>query len=934
MKVPCLILGLLLMPWLAEGQQQYYGTRVSSIALSGSESKDDLQAIPIRIGDTLTPENVRASIEALFNTGRYSTIDVDATSAPDGTTSVTFRVRPVYFFSTFRLEPDNLVERSLSSYFRIPVGERFTTSAIDRIVQDTTELLKDDGYFQATIAPTYEFQEPTHLVFVTLKAMPGTRAKIGQIRITGGEQTFTEEELADALDLKTGDEFSADAFEKGVGDIRTEFIKLRFLNTKVRSERLYVPGTNTVDLNITIEPGQFALVQTRGFEIKEKRITELVPIYEEAAVDDDLIEEGRVAVARYMQQEGYFEAVVTVEKFETDPSLANAVQINYVIDPGAKHEIVAVRIIGNQFFESDEIRDRIKSRRGELLNHGVFSADLLEEDRRIIEAMYRNAGFDGTEVTASAEDEEHNITVVIQIKEGKRVPLVGVNFVGNAQIATSELRAAVQLKPGETYVPGAVDQARAALTQLYYSQGYADARVERVVDRVSASDGVQVTFRITEGESFRIGSILVAGNTRTKDKVVRRLSRLQEYKPFDPEAILEAEASLYATGLFTRVEIVSLDQGIPGLRNILIQIEDAKPILLTYGIGYEQYEHLRGSFEISHNNLFGLNRSISLRTRASIRQSVAQATYHEPRLFNHELDGIASSFIEHSDRPFFSANRIDFSLQVLKRFLAQNNVLFTSSWQTVSIGDKRVNPHATNDPAQQGPCGVCQIGRIGTSLLLDRRNDPLVPTRGFSNTTTFQVASPIFGSELQFTSLFNQSTFYQPLRSDDVLASSVRFGWNHPYGKTAQFAQVWDATNEVFVTQQQQLPASERFWAGGSTTLRGFGLDEARPRAPEFQQLEGGNVVVIGNVEYRAPLRWAPISGINGAVFYDTGNIFTSLANIRLREFTHSAGVGLRYQTPVGPVRFDIGFNLQPFTLPDGTPERRVRFFFTLGNAF
>src|SRR5262249_48208764 len=161
--------------------------------------------------------------------------------------------------------------------------------------------------------------------------------------------------------------------------------------------------------------------------------------------------------------------------------------------------------------------------------------------------------------------------------------------------------------------------------------------------------GVQVTFQITEGESYLVGMIIVAGNTRTRDKVIRRSSRLQEYRPLNPEAILEGQQRLYATGLFSRVEIVALDQGMPGTRNILIQVEDAKPILLTYGVGYQAYEHARGTFEVSHNNLFGLNRTLSLRTRLSSRERLAQSTYREPRLFNHELDGFASAFIEYSE---------------------------------------------------------------------------------------------------------------------------------------------------------------------------------------------------------------------------------------------------------------------------------------------
>ena len=139
MKVQGLILGLLL-PWLSQAQQQYYGTRLASVALAGSESQADLQTIPLHAGDVLTPENVREAIQALYDTGHYSYVEADANPAATGTTSITFRVRSNFFFSTFRLDPENLLERSLSGYFRLPFGEKFSTSAVDRIVQDTTNL--------------------------------------------------------------------------------------------------------------------------------------------------------------------------------------------------------------------------------------------------------------------------------------------------------------------------------------------------------------------------------------------------------------------------------------------------------------------------------------------------------------------------------------------------------------------------------------------------------------------------------------------------------------------------------------------------------------------------------------------------------------------------------------------------------------------------
>src|SRR5262249_6982045 len=196
-------------------------------------------------------------------------------------------------------------------------------------------------------------------------------------------------------------------------------------------------------------------------------------------------------------------AVVSAETIEVDPSLGNAIQVNYTIIPGTKHEIGDVRITGNQYFTTDEIRRRMKTRKAALFSHGVFSADILEEDRRTIEAIYRNAGFEGTVVTATPQDVDHVITVIINIVEGKQLPIEAIDIAGNTSFSTKELRDAIYLMEGEIYTPGAVDEARAALTQFYYSRGYADARVERMVNRIEANNGMRVTFQITEGKPYR-----------------------------------------------------------------------------------------------------------------------------------------------------------------------------------------------------------------------------------------------------------------------------------------------------------------------------------------------------------------------------------------------------------------------------------------------
>lgn len=891
---------LLLLPWMAEAQQ-HYGTRVAGLSISDGAT-EPLQVIPLKVGDVITAENIRASIQALYDTGLYNTIEVDAAAVPEGS-YLTFKVRQHFFFSTFRLRPETLLGRSISSYFRLPVGEKFSTTAVQRLAADTVELLRSEGYFEAAVTPEYEFDETTRLVTTTLNADSGPRATIGAVRIQGGEQTFSREELLDSFDIKTGSVFSATNLDERIVEVREKFTELGFLNTRVDVERLYSASANAVDFNIVIEPGTFTLVEARGYEISRSRLRELVPTFEEGAVDSDLVEEGRVEIDRYLQQEGYFEALVRAQVI--DAPLDNATQIIYTIEPGERHRINSIRITGSTYFTEDELKSRMQIRPAGLLSRGTFSADLLEEDVRAIRLMYRNAGFEETETSGRFSEENHSIDVVIEISEGERLPVEGIAFLGNSAADDSELHQALRLKEGDIYTPIAVEEARNDLTSHYYANGYPDVRVEPIIRSAATGRGIRVTFSIEEGNHFRIGEIRVAGNVVTQDKIIFRHSPIYPNTPYNPEDVLTAQQRLYATGLFARVDIVTLQQDLPGIRNLLIQVEEANRILVTYGLGYQEFEGARGTVEVSYNNLWGQDRSISFRVRGSRREQRFQSTYREPQLFNWNLDGFASLFVERAQRPSFDASRFDFSIQTLKRLPGQQNFLFTTSYQTVNLRDVRDNRQATKVPEETG---VIQIARVGASLIRERRDDPISPSTGSFNSTTLQIATKALASEVNFTSLFNQSSFYRAA-GIGIVATSARFGWNRPFGGTSR------------------VPISERYFAGGSTTLRGFDLDEAGVPT-------GGNALVIGNLEYRIPLTRLPIQGFGAAAFYDAGNVFNRISDVRLRDFTHTAGFGLRYQTPLGPVRLDVGFNLNPRQLPGPTREERTQVFFTLGHAF
>ena len=270
---------------------------------------------------------------------------------------------------------------------------------------------------------------------------------------------------------------------------------------------------------------------------------------------------------------------------------------------------------------------------------------------------------------------------------------------------------------------------------------------------------------------------------------------------------------------------------------------------------------------------------MGIRIRLGVKEQQFQTTYHEPRLLNHDrLDGYGTLTIESRNQPSFESNGVELSLQVRRQFTLTKSFLTTFSYQTVNLKDIKINPIVRRFPDLEG---VIQIARIGASFVTDSRDDALDPKKGIFSTSTFQIASTNLGSEVDFVSLFNQTT-YQQKYGEGIVAVSSRIGWKVPYGETIE------------------LPITERYFAGGSTTLRGFGVDDAGPAG-------GGQLLTIGNVEYRVPLKNFSFGTLGGAMFYDGGNVFERPSDFSFRDFTHSAGLGLRFLTPLGPVRSSRG---------------------------
>ncbi len=869
------------------------------------------ELIPLAPGQPLRTEAVRKSLEVLYGTRLFETIRVLADSGPKGVI-ITFQVRPNYFFADFQIGGGSVLRSPLRGLSQLPLGEVYSRKKVAEILFKVQDSLKTSGYFQAEVIPNIQFVSQTRLVYVEFLITPRSRAVVADITVRG-TPVLEPQEILQKMKIKPRKLYDYAVLRRDFERIRKLYSDRGFLNATIRLDDLrYSAAQNSVTLNLFVDASSYVYIQLKGAKIPRKKLRDLVPVYEEGTIDLDLIAEGKRNIEDYFQQRGHFDVLVDSEFIEVPDQ--RAYQINYTIDRGERQKVVSVVFPGAQQLTEKELSSGLKTKAGSLLKRGEFSRDLLQEDAESIKSLYLLKGYEHVEVAPSFQrvGKKGSLAVSFQILEGPETVVTELDIEGAVHIPRSELLQGLNLAPGKPFSQALLEEDIQLILSKYSGQGYNKTKVDPEVQHQTASQ-VRMVYHVAEDLQVRISDLYVTGNLRTKRKVITRNINFHEGYPLSPENLLTGQQKLYSLGIFDKVDIVPLDVSpVDSTKPVLIHVEETSPLVLGYGFGYQSWEKFRGTFEISRNNLFGLARSLSFRTRDSFQEQRAEITYKEPRLFNRDFDSFLVFYIDNVKRVGFSTFRRNASVQVLKKVRQRDNYFFRYNFETVDLSDVLVNPQAVGFPGQN--LGTLQLSSLSTAWLRDTRDDPFDPTSGYFNTANLTVTAKPIGSETNFVSFYGQSQASRKIAAGPTLVASLRVGLTQPFGSTPE------------------VPISERFFAGGSTTLRGYPQDKAGPLDPKAVDPDtgeplplGGNAMIILNFESRIPVT----GNVSIAPFYDTGNVFSRISSIRLSSFTHNLGLGIRYKTPFGPIRLDFGFNLDR---PAGIPSHQI--FFTVGNPF
>jgi len=968
---------------------KYQGQIVRSIefrGIAGANPEMLRKLLAQQTGELLDRDKLHSSLEALYATGRFATLQVEAEHAqPDGV-SLTFVATENYFYGDINVDgtpkktnpkPHNLVDAS-----KLDLGTPFSPAEVDRAVERMKKVLADNGYYKPAI--TYELKpnDQTRQLKIDFHVVPGPLARVGEVKLEG-DTGIPPDKIRSLTKLKTGAGVKQENVTRALERLRKNYQKNNHLEAQVSlTDRQYQPDTNRLNYIFKVDEGPTVAITTEGAKVSKGELKKLVPVYQENSVDDDLLNEGRRNLRDYLEIKGYFDVNVEVERHPTPAE--DHLNILYVIDPGDRHKLAAIKVKGNRYFDTETITERLAVQPASLLlKNGRFSQRLLTGDLASIKYLYQSNGFlvvkVNFELLENYEGKPDQIAVLFKIEEGPQTLVNSLQIVGNHSYPAARLERLVSSLPNQPYSDANVAGDRDHLTLFYFNHGFPNVQFEAAA--TPAPDQPQrmnVVYTITEGPQFFVDRVIVSGLEFTRPYIVDRQMRIEDRDPLSQNRMVDSQRRLYNLGLFNQVDMaVQNPDGLEPSKNVLFNLQEAKRWTFRYGGGVEfatgnipTTSNPQGSTGVSPNgvleitrlNMFGRDQTLTLRARIGLLVRRGLISYDAPRLFHKEKwrFTVTGFYDNEADVNTFTSERLDATFQAEQKYSRITTLFYRMSWQRVSIDANSLVIDPTLIPLYSQPI---RLAIPSFTYLRDTRDNPIDSHKGSYTIADLGLATSALGSQANFGKVLLQNSSYYTFKKRWVLARNTQIGILHSYG-TNNFLSL-PSGETTLPSEATSVPLTELFFAGGGNSLRGFSINQAGPRDLQTGYPIGGQGLFINNFEIRTPPVPLPFVGddLGFVFFHDMGNVFATASQIasgmlRLHQpsiaqcaqpgsavgcnFSYNpqaVGMGLRYKTPVGPVRLDVGYNFNPTRYPILEQDkvetlRHINVFFSIGQTF
>ncbi len=1009
------------------------------------------------LGKTYSSVRIREAIQAIYDTKKVVSVTVEASEAGANAVRLRFIIKRKTQAERVSIILGNAVGDKITEdelLFRLNLvtpGNPVTEQILQNNAGSILEYLREHGYYKSEVTFAQKPASAETRVGVVFNVTPNEQAKVGEFKIE--IEGFDVNKFRSKLKLQPGEYYSLEKRNADVERIRKALRDENFLAPELTEPRVvFESETNKVNINLTGKVGAVVKVsvEAKNEKVGEGTQTKLFPIKREGTLDYSAIVEGQRRLENYFQEQGYFFAEVTpvcsvlpaLTEAETSYTVnetnllcsalsgadltKRAVEVKYQADLNRQLKLVDIRLEGTEFLPIAEIRTILESQEASILGiipylgygNGFTSAELLKEDVETIKSLMRELGYREAKVSVKqgVSPNGENLIITFVVEEGKPTRIENVDITDNTAFSDAVLKTELPNLISEKYSRARILNGQRKLAEYYSNEGFYDARISYGIIESGTDetqDRVKIVYKVeSEGKKVFINRVLVYGDSKTTRAAILKAVNLRSGQVLRAADIFSSEQNLYATDAFKRVEIKPEPAGEnpdgSRLTDIIINVEEQAPRLLTYGGGFSTDTGPFGFFDIRHFNLFGSLQQGGSRVRISRLQQLAQFDFINPRFLRdgknadgtirfapltvtaqYQRDSTVTRFfrsvfdkgtfgivqrIDANGNPIDefgnntgspTINRLTFSAETSRTISVKNRSILFARYKfedvrlfnvesllikDLLLPDARIRTSGFGATFVRDTRENCSIkytlleiiakGEVGDPC----RYNPGDPTKGEYLTAEYNVSVPFLGANIGFQKF--QASYYRfftvPFLKNTTFAGRAVVGLANVFSKGNRFS------SSQFPGLDGILPISERFFAGGSTSLRGFDFESAGPRiaiVPQgtfrnssgqivtltpFTVPFGGNALAIVNLEARVPIT----KSIRAVPFYDGGNVFRRVSDIfkspnalandvfgtNFRAvWSHTIGLGLRIKAPIGgEFGVDYGYLLNPprFLIP------------------
>jgi len=943
----------------------YEGQNVTAVQIAGRPDLDSSQyasSFAQKVGQPFSNEDVDRTAAALKAATNCDSVRIQVEPEAKGA-RVTFVLEPAVYFGIFQFPGAERFNYSrLVQVANYPTQTPFNTDDVEQDRNFLVTFFQQQGYFQADVKAEVKVDSQHGVANIIYHVSLGRQAKFGNIEIADNKpeqaaplthslQTLTARLRSAAI--RPGHVYHSSTLTKANQYLQSQLQKQGFLGVEVKlAGAQYHAETNRADIQFAVETGPATAVAVDGAHVWSWTRKSLLPFYQGVSVDDESVEEGRQALMSYFQAKGFFDVKVDAQLKTANTGKS----IDYQISKEKKHKVSEVKVSGNSQLSSSDLTPHLTVEKSHLFSPGKFSERLVKSSVNNLIAVYHSEGFSSVQVTSKVMNTGGDVQVSFHVTEGPRdivssIKIDGADTFPEADFAPGGLK----LAAGQPYSQAHVKADRANIISHYLQAGYLNSSFRETAAAVSKTDPhhINVVYHIYEGPKVEAADLLTLGREHTQQRLIDQdVSGIRTGMPLTESELLVAGSRLYDhPGVFDWAEVdPKRDITTQTAEDVLVKVHEASRNELTYGFGFEvinrggsipsgtvalpnlppvglpsgfktsqtTFYGPRGTIQYTRNNVGGKGDSLSFTGFAGRLDQRGAAYYIVPDFLWSQWKATTSFSAERDEEnPIFSSQQ-ELATTQIQRTLdqAKKDTLFLR-YSFAQTDLTRVLIEALVPTRDLH----VRLSTLAANFTRDTRDNVMDEHKGFLESLELDFNTTKLGSSVDFAKVTGQVAYYKQGFHNIVWANSIRIGLAQPFANS-------------FV------PLSEEFFTGGGNSLRGFPLDSAGPQRTVLIEgngctpscpitvPSGGNELLLINSEARIPL---PIKkGLGLVVFYDGGNAFP---NVGFHDFTslysNNVGLGLRYATPVGPIRVDLGQNLNPIS-----GIKATNYFISIGQAF